>query len=355
MNCFQLHNAIIHKLNYNENSESVVAELSLDTVNNNRETIMLADELNRSISTKARIFTSTNGSELTGLLTDFLNEKLSFTELSCCLSTLIAETLSRASCSSVPLGALLLTETLVGGRKYLCLGIIPESTSLELINPLRNISSSRMNELAANITLNTSDITAGVLIDLTLFNECPNSTKVVTMSKPSRKSDEHTYLNMLGLTRATDSNSEAKMFVQTIDDFLTTSELSPSSQKMTKNQIASYLSKHGHNSVDVDDLLSKVTEIDTLKLKSFIQQAGFEIRSKISVTQNSAKSLRRISGSANGMTLSFNTLLVGESIFYDKSKDTLVINNVPESLKKELIKLQQSYDQNNHGEQNNRT
>lgn len=90
--------------------------------------------------------------------------------------------------------------------------------------------------------------------------------------------------------------------------------------------------------VPLKALSNYVNEKDPEQFADFAQQHGqLDSEKNLRPDTRKLKHLVRISGKGNGLSLSFSSDLIQQTILFDESSDTLTITAIPKSLKKQIL------------------
>ena len=90
--------------------------------------------------------------------------------------------------------------------------------------------------------------------------------------------------------------------------------------------------------VPLKALSNYVNEKDPEQFAEFAQQFGqLDSEKNLRPDTRKLKHLVRISGKGNGLSLSFSSDLMQQTILFDEQSDTLTITAIPKSLKKQIM------------------
>ena len=68
----------------------------------------------------------------------------------------------------------------------------------------------------------------------------------------------------------------------------------------------------------------------------FTSQQGYELEESFPADRTAMRKLTKFVGSGGGVSINFDSMLLGERIFYDADTDTLTIKGTPPNLKDQL-------------------
>lgn len=332
-NEIQLTSAILHKLDLSSDREIGVT-CSQFALNNNIETINLTSEVNKNLYSRTRSFiTADEGSELRTIISEHI-ELENIVETSKSLLELLTKHFAESDTSDWGELNFFTASFRNSGRSYLMFSLIPEVTEVSSTN----LSSSEVLLFNSN-KIGVKKIFSGFLLDLTLLESSIDNPLAITMVKPRKTTDEEILLNALGCSKSNLVENQTKKFIDTITDFIATTELEDSEKKLIHNQIVDHVTASKSHPTSISDISRVVGGVSAEygnTITGLLEKAGFDKDSPIQLDRKTAKSLRRIGWSDAGLNISFSPLLLGHSIEYDEENDQVIIKNIPSHIREKL-------------------
>lgn len=71
----------------------------------------------------------------------------------------------------------------------------------------------------------------------------------------------------------------------------------------------------------------------------FTREQGYQLEESFPADRSTVRKLTKYVGAGGGLNLSFDSLLLGERVFYDPETDTLTIKGTPPNLRDQLTRL----------------
>ncbi|MBE2895226.1 nucleoid-associated protein YejK [Spirabiliibacterium falconis] len=152
------------------------------------------------------------------------------------------------------------------------------------------------------------------------------------------------FMDFLGAEPGFDPKQQNLTLLQAIDDFCQQGELSSQQTQAVKHQTFDYCK--GQMKAGEDIVLSELS--DTLPLLNeqpfieFSQAQEYDLSDHIPPVQSALKTLTKYSGAGKGVTISFDTALLGERIIWDEQSDTLLLKGLPANLRDQLQRFAKS-------------
>ncbi len=146
------------------------------------------------------------------------------------------------------------------------------------------------------------------------------------------------FREFLGCDEFTESKRLTEKLVQAVKDFGDAKNLLEEDKQALKKLCFDYCEKKrkSREPVLLDELANHVWEIVPNEFLEFVNDEKYQLTSGFEPHAGSLRRLYRFSGKEKGLTISFDSELLGKRVHYDKAKQTLTINGLPQDLKQEL-------------------
>lgn len=141
-----------------------------------------------------------------------------------------------------------------------------------------------------------------------------------------------------GFTDKVDVKAETEAFLDIVTEY--TGDQPEEVAQETKANIVSYcLEQHKQGRpVVIEELSSQVNAESKKEFEAYVHKRQESPKKEIIPDAGQLKQFVRISGRNESLSMSFSAKCLGESIIYNETDDTLVIQNLPKSLKNRLVK-----------------
>jgi nucleoid-associated protein len=230
-------------------------------------------------------------------------------------------------------GILVMAEYQSLATEYLLIGILPLNQSLKVTEGL-DISATDY------LDINKMDIVARV--DLSSFETDKESNRYLTYIKGrvGRKVSDF-FLDFLQAEVGLDAKVQNKVLMQAVEDFCSDSKLEKSEAINYKKQVYDYCNdqiKAGEE-VQVKELSGELPPAqDGTSFMDYTREHGYELEDSFPGDRSTMRKLTKYVGAGGGLNISFDSLLMGERVFYDPETDTLTIKGTPPNLRDQLTR-----------------
>ncbi|SHO55996.1 nucleoid-associated protein YejK [Vibrio quintilis] len=327
-----LFNVILHQLHKNDADELVVNYRS-QSLENNASTASLVGELHRVFNSKpAKGFgTFKSDSEFSHWLHELSDGKLNFYEFSQKSAEKLKEELIKYPFAEE--GILVMAEYQSLATEYLFIGILSTSQSLKVTEGL---------DISATDYLDIRQMDIAARLDLSAYRTDADSNRYLSYIKGrvGRKIADF-FLDFLQADVGLDTKQQNLVFMQAVEDFCADAKFEKDEAIQYKKQVSDYCNdqlKSG-DEVYVKELSGELPDNeDGASLWDYTQSHGYELEDSFPADRSTVRKLTKYVGSGGGLNVSFDSLLLGERIFYDPETDTLTIKGTPPNLKDQLTR-----------------
>ncbi|MDW6093361.1 nucleoid-associated protein YejK [Vibrio rhizosphaerae] len=327
-----LSNVILHQLLKNESDELVVNYRS-QSLENNASTENLVAELHRVFNAKpSKGFGAFQAdSEFQHWLRELKSDALGFYEFSQASVRKLKDELIKYPFADE--GILVMAEYQSLATQYLFIGLLPMNQSLKITEGL---------DISATDYLDIRQMDIAARIDLSLYQSDPDSNRYLTYIKGrvGRKVADF-FLDFLQAEVGLDSKQQNLVLMQAVEDFCSDAQFEKDETITYKKQVYDYCNEQlkSGDEVQLKDLSQELPD-DTngTTLWDYTQSHGYEIEESFPADRSTVRKLTKFVGSGGGLNVSFDSLLLGERVFYDPESDTLTIKGTPPNLRDQLTK-----------------
>ncbi|EDL55114.1 nucleoid-associated protein NdpA [Vibrio mediterranei AK1] len=326
-----LSNVILHQLAINEQEELVVHYREALLPNDN-STESLVAELHRVFNSKAgKGFGSfTQESDFQVWLGELLKGDKDFYAFSQDSAEQLKTELAKYPFAEA--GTLVMAQYQSLATDYLFIGLLPSYNSLQITEGL-NIGSIDYLDIAK------MDIAAR--IDLTSYDLDKSSNRYLTYIKGrvGRKVADF-FLDFLQAQVGLDTKQQNTILMQAVEDYCADAQLDKDETVSYKKQVFDYCSdqlKTG-DEVQIKELSGELPSNEGASFLDYTQEQGYDLEDSFPADRSTVRKLTKFVGAGGGLNLSFDSLLLGERVFYDPETDTLTIKGTPPNLRDQLTR-----------------
>ncbi|RQW64197.1 nucleoid-associated protein YejK [Vibrio viridaestus] len=327
-----LFNVILHQLSKND-SEELVVNFRSQALENTPSTNNLVAELHRVFNSKAAkgfgIFSS--DSEMKHWLQQLKKNELNFYDFSQSCAKKLKDEISKYPFADE--GILVLAEYQSLATHYLFIALLPTSQSLKVTEGL---------DISATDYLDINHMDIAARIDLSMYESDPESNRYLSFIKGrvGRKVADF-FLDFLQADVGLDTKQQNLVLMQAVEDYCTDSKLDKNESREYKKQVYDYCNdqiKSG-DEVSVKELSGELSSgPEGNSFYDYTKDNGYELEETFPGDRSTVKKLTKFVGAGGGLNISFDSLLLGERVFYDPETDTLTIKGTPPNLKHQLTK-----------------
>ncbi len=309
----------MHQLSKNSNDELTV-NYRAQSLDNDTSTENLVSELHRVFNAKAgKGFGSfKSDSNFQSWLQEMRKGQKSFYDFSQVSAQRLKDELAKYPFADE--GILVMAEYQSLATDFLLIGILPMNQSLKVTEGL-DISATDY------LDINKMDIVAR--IDLSSFETDKESNRYLAYIKGrvGRKVADF-FLDFLQADVGLDTKEQNKVLMQAVEDFCSESKLEKDEAISYKKQVYDYCNdqiKAGEE-VQVKELSGELPPSqDGTSFMDFTRDHGYELEESFPGDRSTMRKLTKYVGAGGGLNISFDSLLMGERVFYDPETDTLTI------------------------------
>jgi len=266
-------------------------------------------------------------------LTDYLEQRLPFTEFSLNVAESIKDKLDQAG--MFPGGFILVGHYTSGLTNYLLIATLPPATSTTITEQL---------ELSDTTHLDLGRLSLAARINITEWQNIvknqnsPNSARYISWIKPKagrRLSDCLT--TFIGCEEQGDTKNDTKQLMGAVNEYCKTID-SDKERSALKKKVFEYCDGQlqEYKTISLDELSAHVNAEAPDSFERFVNTRDYDVMPQLQPSRGQLKKLVRLAGRDKGINIAFDSDILGTRVQYDPERDTLTIIGVPDSLKKQL-------------------
>lgn len=327
-----LSNVILHQLCKNDNDELMV-NYRTQSLDNDTSTENLVSELHRVFNAKAgKGFGSFKAdSDVQRWLQALRKGEQDFYTFSQQSAERLKQELIKYPFADE--GILVLAEYQSLATHYLFIGLLPLNQSLKVTEGL---------DISATDYLDINKMDIAARVDLSSFETDKSSNRYLSYIKGrvGRKVSDF-FLDFLQAEVGLDPKQQNQVLMQAVEDFCSDAKLEKEEAINYKKQVYDYCNdqiKSG-DEVQVKELSSELpASHEGTSFLEFTREHGYQLEESFPCDRATVRKLTKYVGAGGGLNISFDSLLMGERVFYDPETDTLTIKGTPPNLRDQLTR-----------------
>ena len=327
-----LSNVILHQLTKNDQDELVVNYRS-EALSHDASSENLVAELHRVFNAKAgKGFGSfQSDSDFQNWLQELRLKKQNFYDFSQACAQRLKQELTKYPFADE--GTLVLAEYQSLATDYFFIALLPSNQSLKVTEGL---------DISATDYLDISKMDIAARIDLSTYETDPESNRYLSYIKGrvGRKVADF-FLDFLQAEVGLDTKQQNLVLMQAVEDFCTDSKLDKDETNQYRKQVFEYCNEQlkSNEEVEVRELSAELPATDDgSSFFDYTQERGYELEESFPADRTTVRKLTKYVGAGGGLSINFDSMLLGERVFYDPETDTLTIKGTPPNLRDQLTR-----------------
>lgn len=325
-------NVILHKLTKN-NQDELVVSLRDSALSNDEVTTQLVAELHRTFSAKAGkgFGVYKEDSEFQSWVKQLRQGELNFYDFSQQSAERLKSELTKYPFAEE--GVLVLAEYQSLATDYLFIALLPSNQSLKVDEDL---------DISGTDYLDINKMDIAVRIDLSRYETDPDSNRYLSYIKGrvGRKVADF-FLDFLQAEVGLDTKQQNQVLMQAVDDYCVDAQLNKEETVACRKQVHDFCNEQlkTGDEVTIKELSGELSGSGhDDNFHEFTQKQGYELEESFPVDRSTIRKLAKYVGAGGGLSINFDSMLLGERVFYDPETDTLTIKGTPPNLKDQLLR-----------------
>ncbi|GAM77707.1 nucleoid-associated protein NdpA [Vibrio ishigakensis] len=328
----QLSNVILHQL-VKDADQQLEVKFRESALTNDASSESLVAELHRVFNAKAGKGFGSFGeeSEFQGWLNEMLAQDLDFYTFSQNSAKRLVSEIAKYSFAEE--GFLILAHYQSLATDYLFIGLLPSNESLKITEGL---------EISATDYLDIAKMDIAARVDLSTYETDRESNRYLTYVKGrvGRKVADF-FLDFLQAETGLDTKQQNLVLMQAVEDFVSDAKFEKEEADSYRKQVADYCNEQikSGDEVEVAELSAELPKShEGTSFSEFTEEQGYELEESFPGDRATVRKLTKFVGAGGGLNISFDSLLMGERVFYDPETDTLTIKGTPPNLRDQLTR-----------------
>lgn len=266
-----------------------------------------------------------------GELAAYLAGTTRFLDLTCTL----AERLTVLIDAHLPAGGyVLVVDQQQGDTRYLSLALLHHRQGFGVDASLAVVPSHQ---------LNLTQMTLAARLNLTQWQDGTASHPYLswTRDRGGRKLAED-FQALLGAEEGLDASRETRTLLKAFSDYVERQDLPEEASREKTEALIDYASDQARRGepITLGELSELVDEQQPKAFYEHIRNSDYGLAPEIPPDKRTLNQFRRFTGRTQGVSISFDSHLLGSSVEYDEDQDRLIIKTVPKQLREQLKRRQ---------------
>ena len=266
---------------------------------------------------------------LVAWLRDYMAGEQDFTQLSTAMAERLAQTLQEQLSVS---GYLVVAHLRQGDTETLFLGLVHQREGIGINTTHQAVPAAQ---------LNTRQLTLAVRVNLTQWQSDSENAQYVSFLKDrGGKKLADGLIALLGMEEGIDAPAETRTLLKAFSDYVEKEDYDDEASREKTDTLVDYANEQLRRGepMTLEELSGLVDEKQPKAFYEHIRNADYGLSPEIPPDKRTISQFRRFTGRAGGVSISFDSHLLGSSIEYDENQDRLIIKQVPKQLKEQLAK-----------------
>ena len=327
-------NAIVHHIDKKPDGSPAALHTRSSPLDVSQAVENLVSDLNESYNSRQNkgwgfFFPESGAYPFSGWLGKFLDGQATFVDF----TTQAAEHLTKLmEESNLTVGGhVLFAHYQQGMTDYLSIAVLQQSEGVTVGADL---------EVSTAHHLDLSHLSLAARINLSEWRTNEKSKQYIsyTKSKAGGKRGYDYFRDFLGCQEGIDGPSETRTLLKAFSDFVEKEDLPEPSAREKTGALLDYAtaqSKIGQP-ISLEALSELIDEDRPRAFFEHIRNLDYGLSPEIPADKRTLNQFRRFTGRAEGLSISFESHLLGSKIEYDEGRDALIIRSVPQQLKDQI-------------------
>ena len=217
-----------------------------------------------------------------------------------------------------------------GMTDYLIIALLQETEAVTMTEELSLLTVNR---------LDLDHIRLAARINISEWQNNPQSKQYISYlkGKQGRRINEY-FRDFIGCQEGIDGPGETRTLLKAFSDFVESEDLPEESAREKTQTLVSYSMSQAKlgEPVSLDELSELIDEDRPKNFYDFIKAADYGLSDSLPPDKKTLNKFRRFTGRAEGMSISFESRLLGDKIEFDEEGGTLTLRGLPTQLTEQL-------------------
>lgn len=212
---------------------------------------------------------------------------------------------------------------------------------IALLHQTQGIGISESLELVTGEHLDLSQLHLAARINLSEWHNNAQSKQYISFIKGrnGRKVSDY-FRDFIGCQEGVDAPTETQTLLKAFSDYVDSSDLPEQQVREKTEALMDYASTQARlgQPISLEELSEVLDEEQPRGFYQHIRNSDYGLAPEIPADKRTLSQFRRISGRADGLSISFEAHLLGSQVEYDDSREVLIIRQLPSQLREQLKK-----------------
>lgn len=227
-------------------------------------------------------------------------------------------------------GDLLMVDQRVGDARYLSLALLHHRSGFGVddslaVVPVRQLNLTQMS-LAARLDIHQ------------WRGDSPSKQYLSWTRDRGGKKLAEGFAALLGAAEGVDATGETRTLLKAFSDYVEQEDLPEEASREKTDALIDYASDQARRGepITLEELSEVLDEQQPKAFYDHIRHADYGLSPEIPPDRRTLNQFRRFTGRSGGVSISFDSHLLGSSVEYDEDQDRLIIKQVPRQLREQL-------------------
>lgn len=194
-------------------------------------------------------------------------------------------------------------------------------------------------QLCDSLYLDPSQFLMGARINLREWEAEENNNYISIVRYRNDKDLSEALVNFVGFTDKVDQKAQTAELIEAVQQYA--QQLDEQTASQTRHTLVNYCLEQAKQDkpVLIEELSQQIDHEKSAQITQFIQDNTQNLHREIIPDTGALRSLVRLSGRNEVMSMSFASDCIGSTVVYDTDSDSLIIKSIPPALKTRLLKL----------------
>jgi nucleoid-associated protein len=186
--------------------------------------------------------------------------------------------------------------------------------------------------------LNLGQLMLAARIDLTQWQRGQSRQYITYVQDRGNKKLVEAFREWLGCQEGVNAGAETRTLLKAFSDYVESEDLPEEASREKTDTLIDYANAQAKRGepITLDELSELVDEQQPKAFYDYIRNQDYGLAAEIPPDKRTLQQFKRFAGRASGVSISFDSHLLGNSIEYDDERDRLIIKQVPGQLKEQI-------------------
>lgn len=186
--------------------------------------------------------------------------------------------------------------------------------------------------------LNLGQLMLAARIDLSQWQRGGSRQYIAFVQDRGSKKLTEGFRDWLGCQEGINAGAETRTLLKAFSDYVESEDLPEEASREKTETLIDYANAQAKRGepITLDELSELVDEHQPKAFYDYIRNQDYGLAPEIPPDKRTLQQFKRFTGRASGVSISFDSHLLGNSIEYDEERDRLIVKQVPNQLKEQI-------------------